>query len=182
MSAIPVDLQQRIAENIALLYSLGEVAAPPTSYKPNGVRPAAWADYTLTLEEEKDLVSALAFLSNVHDDPLKVTAVAAQEQEEGLFILVAANTAANDDTRPFLGTVTNSFEQLAGLLSKAAVGKCRHQDGALCRATIANKPVQLMQEISRTTFSNASSRCAGGRSWPGHGCHFPPTRHRISDF
>ncbi|KAI0968918.1 hypothetical protein F4678DRAFT_441946 [Xylaria arbuscula] len=82
----------KCAENIGLLYLLHRVPAQPSSNPVTAIQSKA-AGHALPFDIERILVSTLAFLANIDDDPDDIPAVCLQEttQDGGLNVLLAVN-------------------------------------------------------------------------------------------
>lgn len=101
------------AENIALLYLLHTVP-DQTSSNPIPNILVRQKGYTLPFEKERDLVSTLAFLSNVRDDPDRVPAVCIEEVSKpaSLNVLLAVNKTTWSDGNQVLKTIKQGLERI----------------------------------------------------------------------
>ncbi|KAF4468439.1 hypothetical protein FALBO_4681 [Fusarium albosuccineum] len=107
----------KCAENIALLYHLGQVVCEPQR---NPVKQAKTdASRTLPLQDERDLVSALAFFSSIRVDPNKVSAVCVHEEPPGLVVMVAANAKGDGSSSDYLEKMRQGFEKIFSSLKGA---------------------------------------------------------------
>ncbi|KAF4990410.1 hypothetical protein FDECE_14402 [Fusarium decemcellulare] len=108
----------KCAENIALLYHLGQVVCEPQR---NPVEQAETdASRTLSLQDERDLVSALAFFSSIRVDPNKVSAVCVHEEPPGLVVMVAANAKGDGSSSAYLEEMRQGFEEIFSSLKGAS--------------------------------------------------------------
>lgn len=123
------------AENIALLHFLhagrkegtigkGSVPARP-SVAPVESLTIHRDDYVLSFERERSLASALAYLSNINDDPNRIPAICIEENhrpggKSSLQILLAVNKSECKDGDKFLQTIKTSFEGIFATLSQVA--------------------------------------------------------------
>lgn len=113
----------RLSENIALLWVLDEVPQAAGS----NAHPKPQLDQhqrLLSLEQEKELCTALAFLAGVSDNPNHVMAVAVEERHEprGLHVKVAINKSKPGDGQEALLRVIDGFRDIFRLLSLIARG------------------------------------------------------------
>ena len=94
----PPSLAVACAENIALLYLLHSVPAPP-SHNPIDSLPIRQNGYTLSFLRERSLAGTLAFLSNLKDGPDHIPAVCIEEGPDSAFlnVLLAVNKAKPGD-------------------------------------------------------------------------------------
>lgn len=115
------------AESIAFLRLLGKVPESPSHnshQQPDREEPG----YILPLRIERDLTSALAFLSCIRlprpsEMCKKITAVCVRErQDRGMEILIAVN-ARDSSESTYLKGLTKEFERLFCLLSEVDDGK-----------------------------------------------------------
>jgi|SRR5688572_19765542 hypothetical protein len=122
--SIDPDIQLRIAEDIALLHILGDVPSAPPPSDTSFQRGDLHSGHELTLEQEKEFVSDMAFLSSIEDDISNITAVAVQELAGGsLRILVAANSTPKGPDAVYLGQVKRGFDELGNLMRRASMSE-----------------------------------------------------------
>ena len=105
--------QQRMIENITLLWTLNEVPELP---KENALKCKTDETRQLIPERERQLVDNFAFISASTDDMLRVIAVCVEESsdQQGMTIRLASNTG---DLTP----VVEGFQVIARTLEKAAL-------------------------------------------------------------
>jgi hypothetical protein len=134
----PSSAQLRCAQNIAFLYFLGQVHAPPRrNIAPHNLRSknnceSAPDGALLLLSAEMDLTKTLAFLSSLEDDMNQITAVCVAEKKkkgssqegQGLEVLVAAN-ARGPVVTVYLEKVKSEFDGLFSILRRAMKSECR---------------------------------------------------------
>jgi hypothetical protein len=113
------------AENIALLYLLHSVPAPP-SHNPIDSLPIRQNGYTLSFIRERSLAGTLAFLSSLKDGPDHIPAVCVEQDpaSASLNVLVAVNKARPGDGKGVLRTLKLGFEGIFALLSEVSDGEC----------------------------------------------------------
>ena len=112
------------AENIALLYLLHSVPAPP-SRNPIESLPIRQKGYKLSFLRERSLAGTLAFLSNLKDGPDHIPAVCVEEDPDSvsLNVLVAVNKAKPGDGKEVLQNLRLGFERIFALLSEVSDGE-----------------------------------------------------------
>jgi len=81
-------------------------------------------DYVLSFERERSLAGALAYLSNIKDDPNRIPAICIEEVhrprgKSSLRILLAVNKSEYKDGDDFLQTIKTGFEGIFAELSQA---------------------------------------------------------------
>ncbi|KAH8774483.1 hypothetical protein F5883DRAFT_412897, partial [Diaporthe sp. PMI_573] len=81
-------------------------------------------DYVLSFERERSLAGALAYLSNIKDDPNRIPAICIEEVhrprgKSSLRILLAVNRSEYKDGDDFLQTIKTGFEGIFAELSQA---------------------------------------------------------------
>jgi hypothetical protein len=111
------------AEDIALLYLLHSVPVPPFRNSIDDVS-LPRSGYTLSLEDERNLVGTLAFLSCVEDDPSHIPAICVKENPKlsTLSVLIAVNKATWGDGKQALQTLRRGFEKIFTILSQVKEG------------------------------------------------------------
>jgi hypothetical protein len=121
----PPSLAVLCAENIALLYLLHSVPAPP-SHNPIDTLPIRQKGYTLSFPQERSLAGTLAFLSNLKDGPDHIPAVCVEEDPDSalLNVLLTVNKATPGDNKEVLQILKLGFERIFVLLSQVSDGKC----------------------------------------------------------
>ena len=109
------------AENIAILYLLHSVPAPPTSNPVTSSDSQPPSSYCLPFERERSLCSTLAFISSTNDDPNRIPALCLQEcpSEGSLHVLVAVNEAKYGDGLPVLQRIQVGLDRIFAQLSQA---------------------------------------------------------------
>jgi hypothetical protein len=113
-----VQVQTRIAEDIALLHSLGDHPSLPVSPVP--CTRDMQHGHIMSLDIERELASDLAFLSSIRDDVECITAVAVHEiAGNRLRILVAANATQKGPPSPYLAEVKSCFDGIISLMKTA---------------------------------------------------------------
>ncbi|RWA07165.1 hypothetical protein EKO27_g7943 [Xylaria grammica] len=132
-------------ENIAMLYFLHSVPDQPftnpvANIKTNG------AGYSLPFDEEQSLVSALAFLAQIEDDPDHIPAVCLQEvlDSGSLEVLLAINRKVDTmKWRKYAAKIAMGFEGIAAILRDVDVDSPRNVERKiftfiiqLCRSRI----------------------------------------------
>ena len=112
------------AENIALLHLLHRVPRPPSINQRDDVLHRTQV-YSLSVEEERRLVTTLAFLSYVKDDPDHVPAVCAGQHIGSctLNIFIAVNRVSAKDGVQSLQKCKNGFEELFATLTRVEIRK-----------------------------------------------------------
>ncbi|KAH7108764.1 hypothetical protein B0J11DRAFT_602156 [Dendryphion nanum] len=105
------------AESIALLYLLHSVPALPAS---NPTGDVLHQGYTLSFNQERDLVCTLAFLSNIKDDPDHIPALCINEdpKSSSLHVLLAVNRLKSSDGGDILHEIGQGFGRIFAILSK----------------------------------------------------------------
>ncbi|KAJ3519937.1 hypothetical protein NM208_g13927 [Fusarium decemcellulare] len=127
----------KCAENIALLYHLGQVVCEPQR---NPVEQAKTdASRTLSLQDERDLVSALAFFSSIRVDPNKVSAVCVHEEPPGLVVMVAANAKGDGSSSAYLEKMRQGFEEIFSSLKGASDNTVLQAVVSMCRSRIITR-------------------------------------------
>jgi len=113
------------AEDISLLSLLHSVPTPP-SRNPLEVRPHHKQGYTLSLNEERQLVEALAFLANDQEDTNHIPALCVQEKPKlsSLNILLAVNRTGWQDGDQNLRRLIQGFNKIFALLADSEQGEC----------------------------------------------------------
>lgn len=113
------------AESIALLHFLNPVPTQPSENPVERPFPCITGNYTLAFLEERNLTSALAFLSSIEDDPNHVCAVAILEavKSRSLNVLIAVNKARRDDGDHVLQRLKDHFEGIFSQLCRAPDGE-----------------------------------------------------------
>lgn len=86
--------QSRCAEYIAVLSCINEMPIEPCRNLPLA-ETGILRGRTLSFEQEKDLTSALVFLSNIRHDPNYITALCVEERKAELRVLIAVNTTSH---------------------------------------------------------------------------------------
>ncbi|KAH8737557.1 hypothetical protein BGZ61DRAFT_525664 [Ilyonectria robusta] len=114
-------LQDRLAEDIALLFYLTRNHAPPERHPMMDPKPDTGSARTLSFRDEWLLTSTLAFLSSVRDDPSKITAVCVEECPSGLTIMLAVN-AKDSSPSPYLQSVKAGIDKIFSLLRNVSTG------------------------------------------------------------
>ncbi|KAL2694185.1 hypothetical protein Neosp_000759 [[Neocosmospora] mangrovei] len=150
------DLEADCAQNIALLYYLGQVASHPHK---NLTRPQeADVGWTISLNDEKHLTTTLGLLSGIKDDIRNVTAVCVEETRHGLVVMVAANTKGPGPVSPYLQWVKEGFDSVFSLLKDAS--RCSREKlesdvfGAMvsmCRWRILSR-IRMINPENKPTF------------------------------
>jgi hypothetical protein len=112
-------------ENIALLYLLYSVPAPPT-YNPIDSLPIRQKGYILSFLQEQSLAGMLVFLSNLKDSPDHIPAVCVEEDPDSAFlnVLLAVNKARPGNSKEVLQNLKLGFERIFVLLSQVSDSKC----------------------------------------------------------
>lgn len=125
-------------ENIALFHLLhagrgkdkvlskDSVPARP-SVAPVECLPTHREDYVLSFERERSLAGALAYISNIKDDPNRVAAICVEEDHRprskpSLRILLAVNASEYKDSDDFLQILETSFIAIFEKLSQVVDG------------------------------------------------------------
>lgn len=125
-------------ENIALFHLLhagrgkdnvlakDSVPARP-SVAPVERLPTHREDYVLSFERERSLAGALAYITNIKDDPNRVAAICVEEKhprrgKQSLRILLAVNRSEYKDGDDFLQILETGFEGIFAELSKVVDG------------------------------------------------------------
>lgn len=108
------------AESIALLHLLHSVPSLPSSNQHGSTLPDQ--GYSLPFRKERDLVSALAFLSCTKDDPNRIPAVCIKHNtaEEIIDVLIAVNKHRANDGSTVLRELKESFEMIFTILSRVS--------------------------------------------------------------
>ncbi|KAH7023312.1 hypothetical protein EDB80DRAFT_770127 [Ilyonectria destructans] len=119
--------QDRLAEDIALLFYLTRNHAPPERHPMMDPKPDPGSARTLSFRDEWLLTSTLAFLSSVRDDSNNITAVCVEECPSGLTIMLAVN-AEDSSPSPYLQQVVRSFKLRAVLAHIASGPRQYHFD------------------------------------------------------
>lgn len=109
------------AESIAFLYFLHRVPTPPSDNLIESPPTGFAGKYTLAFQEERNLASALAFLSSISDNPNHISAVSILDDVTtgSLNILAAINKAKLDDGNHILQQLKDGFEAIFAQLSQA---------------------------------------------------------------
>ncbi|UPK90509.1 hypothetical protein LCI18_001444 [Fusarium solani-melongenae] len=160
------DLEAECAQNIALLYYLGQAASHPHKNLPR--HQEADVGWAISLNDEKHLATTLGLLSGIKGDIRNVTAVCVEERRPGLVVMVAANTIGPGPSSPYLQWVKKGFDNVFSLLKyvsssdvfRAIVSMCRWR--ILSRIRIIkpeNKPTiqKLLREIN-TAIEKSSQK------------------------
>ncbi|KAJ3468842.1 hypothetical protein MRS44_002907 [Fusarium solani] len=121
------DLEADCAQNIALLYYLGQVASHP--HKNLTRHQEADVGWTISLNDEKHLATTLGLLSAIKDDIRNVTAVCVEERRPGLVVMVAANTKETGPLSPYLQWVKEGFDNVFSLLKDASRSSQEYHPG-----------------------------------------------------
>lgn len=100
-------------DSVPALPSISPVEAPPTNHR----------NYILSFERERSLTSALAFISQIKDNPDNVTAVCIQEDQEPreeprLRVLLAVNKSKFGDGNSVLERIRKGFQSVFKELSQ----------------------------------------------------------------
>ena len=113
----------RRAESIGLLHLLHAVPSLPSSNLIDPLR-VRQEGYIVSFERERCLVSTLAFLSSISDDPNLIPAAAVQQGHNpaSLSVLLAVNKQKQDDGNQFLQDIKQGFEGIFTALSRAVDG------------------------------------------------------------
>jgi len=113
------------AEDISLLSLLHSVPTPP-SRNLLEVQPHHKQGYTLSLNEERQLVDALAFLANDQEDTNHIPALCVQEKLKppSLNILLAVNRTGWQDGDQNLRRLIEGFDVISALLANREQGEC----------------------------------------------------------
>ncbi|CAM1506579.1 Fc.00g062200.m01.CDS01 [Cosmosporella sp. VM-42] len=166
-------LHERCAENIALLHHLGNIPSPPRRNLVRDPGPDPATTRTLSIGNESDLTSVLAFLSSIRDDPNKVTAVCIEESVPGLVVMIAVN-AEGLDASTYIQSVKAGFDTIFTLLRTASItSRETLQEQVLssiismCRSRILSR-ARLIGKGSRPTIEKyLLDTSAGIRQLPG---------------
>ncbi|RSL72806.1 hypothetical protein CEP54_000798 [Fusarium duplospermum] len=113
-----IDLEADCAQNIALLYYLSQNPPERKKHENRGQEPDV-TGRTISLSDEKHLVSTLGFLSAIRSDTDNVTAVCVEERESGMLIMVAANAKEAGLSSLYLPSVKEGFDKVFSLLTGA---------------------------------------------------------------
>ena len=113
--AVQQILRKRLVENIAMLWTLGDVPEQP---KENGLCDEGDEGdeiRQLSAERERQLADSFAFLSATTDNMRRVVAVCIEEHpdQKGMTIRLAANTGDLSITRERLQGITKTLERAA---------------------------------------------------------------------
>jgi len=113
----------RLAQDITVLHMLSEVPEP-TARQPRRSPNHPTKNRVLSLPQEQDLTSTLAFLSGVSHDGNHVTAVAVEEVNSGrgLRMWLAINKMVTDSNQAELSRLQQAFEGLFKSLARASKG------------------------------------------------------------
>jgi hypothetical protein len=111
------------AENVALLYLLHSVPISPSCnkiIKPQSLK----GSYSLSFDQERDLASTLAFLSNTKDDSNHVPALCIEEIPKlaTLKVVLAVNKTKWEDGNEALQNLKQSLEKIFTILSEISEG------------------------------------------------------------
>ncbi|PON20204.1 hypothetical protein TGAM01_v210925 [Trichoderma gamsii] len=148
------------AENIALLYFLHDVPTPPSD---NFIKPppaGIAGKYTLTFQEERNLVGALAFLSRINDNPNHICAIAILEAitTESLNVLIAINKAKFDDGNHILQQLKDGFESICSQFSQAPDSIDSDVEGAVFAAIISMCSKRILCRLRFTNTYRKATR------------------------
>ncbi|RSM13477.1 hypothetical protein CDV31_005897 [Fusarium ambrosium] len=113
------DLEEECAQNIALLYYLGQNPPEPKKHDENRGQEPDVTDRTISLSDEKRLTSTLGFLSAIRSDINNVTAVCVEERGSRMLIMVAANAKEAGLSSLYLPSVKVGFDKIFSLLTDA---------------------------------------------------------------
>ncbi|RSL78230.1 hypothetical protein CEP51_008391 [Fusarium floridanum] len=113
------DLEEECAQNIALLYYLGQNPPEPKKNDENRGQEPDVTDRTISLSDEKRLTSTLGFLSAIRSDINNVTAVCVEERGSRMIIMVAANAKEAGLSSLYLPSVKVGFDKIFSLLTDA---------------------------------------------------------------
>ncbi|KAJ4986606.1 hypothetical protein SVAN01_07915 [Stagonosporopsis vannaccii] len=132
MASTSLSPAARCAENIALLYLLHHVPAPP-SYNEIDMGQVRHGNYTWSFDQERILASTLAFLSNIMEDPEHVPALCLEEcvESASLNVLLAVNKSHWEDGKNILLNLQHRFDELFAILSE--VSEARDETRAIER-------------------------------------------------
>ncbi|KAF4975015.1 hypothetical protein FZEAL_8160 [Fusarium zealandicum] len=143
------------AQNIALLYYLGNIASAPCKNRlgPRDAQPETGEARILSLEDERHLTTSLAFISSIQDDSNKITAVCVEERLSGLVVMVAANAKTPGITSPYLPSVKQGFDGIfsslkdAGQISREHLGaRVLRVIVSMCRSRILSRTRMIKPE------------------------------------
>lgn len=118
-------LAEERAENIALLRVLKELPSRPKANQPPRAVKAEDRRRQLTLEDEKRLASALAFLAGISNDPNSVMAVCLEEipRTSSIRVLIAINMERPPNGAELLEIARQGLEQVFDALTQSHAGK-----------------------------------------------------------
>lgn len=122
---VPASNAVSLTEKVVLLQLISQL---PGGQSDVGVKSSpeevSEKERTLSLRKENDIVSTLAFLSGVSNDPNEITAVCLEElpAEEACKVLVAVNKVGPGSGRNVLNRIQRGFEQIFRRLSTTASG------------------------------------------------------------
>ncbi|KAJ8109808.1 hypothetical protein OPT61_g7190 [Boeremia exigua] len=150
------------AEDIALLHVLHSVPLLPSS---NEIKSSCHREgYSLSLKQERTLVSTLAFLSSTRDDTDHVPALCLQENPEtaSLSIILAVNRANWEDGSHVLRNLKTSLEQIFGTLFEASKerGQSRAREHRVFTAIVSVCSHRILRRLRFATRKWGSSRQA----------------------
>lgn len=113
-------------------------------------------EYILSLERERSLASALAYISNIDDDPNHIPAVCIEEDhrprdKSSLRIMLAVNRSGRKDGDEMLQRIKIGLERIFAEISQV-VDECKFLS-APCGVRWATKHCGIQQTISKKRLS-----------------------------
>ncbi|KAH8723033.1 hypothetical protein GQ44DRAFT_657616 [Phaeosphaeriaceae sp. PMI808] len=107
------------AENISLLYLLHSVPSLPCRNMLDSL-PHHKRNYTLSVEDERHLVGALAFLSSAYDDVNHIPAICVEESPDASYlrVMLAVNRSGWHDGEQILQQLKQGFEKVFDTLTE----------------------------------------------------------------
>ncbi|RSM15691.1 hypothetical protein CEP52_000641 [Fusarium oligoseptatum] len=139
------DLEADCAQNIALLYYLGQVASHP--HKNLTRHQEAGTAWSISLNDEKHLTTTLGLLSGIKDDIRNVTAVCVEERRPGLVVMVAANAKGPGSSSPYLQWVKEGFDNVFSLLKDASSSSREQRKDDVFRAIVSMCRWRILSRI-----------------------------------
>jgi hypothetical protein len=117
----------RFAENIAVLSVLSPFPLPPSTNPIPTLANSKGPVRILSFERESSLVSGLAFLAGVSDNPNHVVALCLEELpgKDGLKALLGINKAQPGDAEEVLATTKRGLQEIFEVLSRVRYGELR---------------------------------------------------------
>lgn len=112
--------QARFAEDVALLYLLSHVPAPPSDNRSPYVANSQDSDRILSFDRERTITSGLAFLAGISDEPNHVVALSVEERKDkqGITLVVAINKERPQDSEDILSEVKQGLQMILDVLTR----------------------------------------------------------------